>query len=220
MPQKRPTSVVVLAIFQLLFGVLALLNYAVALSGAEKALAGLVPMKQAGQDQRGLDLQGIEQELEEKVANYVLIQKAFAGFGLILSLMMIASGIGLLKLHSWARTVAILYAALSILYTVSYFVWYFSVAPPVLSEYSRQLAATGGPDMQAAAQFLPALVMGGEACGGVSLVYPLLVLLVLCRRRVRAAFRGEPWPPEVEDVHGPYAADDVAEPGGDYGAGG
>ena len=209
MPQKRPLVVVVIAVLQLVFGVPALGTYALSFAGLDKAVASLGQVNPQGQQR--LTLLDVEKRLEEKVPSYALVQQAVNGVEIAVALLMIASGIGLLMFRPWGRLVAVVYAVLSILVTVLFLAWYLATVAPAVVAFGREIAATGGPDAEAMGAGIPILYIGGQILFSLSAVYPLVVLLVLLRPSVRAAFRGETLgegPGEPEDYRDP------APPGG------
>jgi hypothetical protein len=209
MPQKRPVAVVVIAALQLVFGVPALGSYALSLAGLDKAVASLGPVNPQGQQR--LTLLDVEQRLEEKVPSYGPAQRAVNVAGVVLSLLMIVSGIGLLTFRPWGRLAAIVYAVLSILTTAAFVVWYLAAVVPAVVEFGREIAATGGREAEAMELTIQAAYIGGPLIASLSAAYPVVVLLVLLRPSVRDAFRGEPLPEESGE---PEDYRDAAPPGG------
>ena len=209
MPQKRPVAVVVIAALQLVFGVPALASYAFSLAGLDRAMASLGQVNPQGQQR--LTLLDVEQRLEEKVPSYGPVQRAINGSGLGLAVLMIASGIGLLMFRPWGRLTAIAYAVLSILITAAFVVWYLAAVVPAVVAFGREIAATGGREAEAMELTIQAAYIGGPLVASLSAAYPVVVLLVLLRPSVRAAFRGEPVPDGTEE---PDDYRDPAPPGG------
>jgi hypothetical protein len=206
MPQKRPLAVVVIAVLQLVFGVPALGTYALSFAGLDKAVASLGQVNQEGQQR--LTLLDVEKRLEERVPSYGPVQQAVNGAEIAVTLLMIASGIGLLMFRPWGRLAAIVYAVLSILVTMASLAWYLAAVAPAVVAFGREIAATGGPDAEAMGAGIPIAYIGGQIVFSLSAVYPLVVFLVLLRPSVRAAFQGEALPAEPEDYRDP------APPGG------
>jgi hypothetical protein len=217
MPHKRPLAVVVIAVLQLVFGVPALGDYALSLAGLDKAVASLGPVNPPGRQR--LTLLDVEKHLEDHVPSYAAAQRALNGGEIVVTLLMIGSGIGLLMFRPWGRSVAIGYAILSILATVSYLAWYLVAVSPAVLAFGREIAATGGPDAEATGAGIPLLYIGGPVVMSLTVVYPLIVLLVLLRPSVRAAFRGETLPEEPEDYRDADPPGDLAGPNDRYRAG-
>jgi hypothetical protein len=210
MPQKKPTSVVVIAILQLVFGILGLLGVALNLSGAGKQLNAM------NQQNQPIKPEQLEEKVAAKIPHYQLIQNVSMGISGVLCLLMILSGIGLLGLHSWARLLAIFYGILSILITLGSALYSFAVVGPAYAEIGDEVTRQGGPEAQMLGTILKFTGYIAAGCGLVTIIYPLIVLLIMFRPAVRAAFRGESLPTEPEDYRDQYAAPDVPEPDDRY----
>jgi hypothetical protein len=200
-PAKRPVAVVVVAVLQLVFGCLALGNDALSLAGLDKAVASAGQVNASGQQPLGL--LDVENRLEERVPSYVPGKQVVAGSGIALALLMIGSGVGLLLLRPWGRPLALGYAILSILATGGYLVWFVSAVAPAVTALGREVAAAGGDQANAMGVVIPVLYIGIPILASLSVVYPIVVLIVLCRQRVRAAFGGVVEPAAPEDYRDP-----------------
>ena len=114
MPPQRPASVTVLAIFQLIFGSLGLLC---GLGGLATQGAGFNP------GGGGKEQEAFQKELEDALAREIPNQKpihiAETGSGLVLSALMLASGIGMLNLRPWGRLLGLVYAVLGMISTLA-----------------------------------------------------------------------------------------------------
>jgi hypothetical protein len=201
MPPKRPVAVVVIAVFQVVFGLLSLASYAVTLAGLDKAIASAGQARTPAQP--GLSILDVENRLTEKVPSYAPVQQVLAWAETGVSLLMIVSGAGLLLLQPWGRLLAVGYALLSIVVTVAYLAWYLTLVAPAVTAFGKELAATGGEQAEAMGILVPVMYVGGPVLASLSVVYPIAVLVVLHRPRVRAAFAGEPVPAEPEDYRDP-----------------
>ena len=101
--------------------------------------------------------------------------------GLLVSLALLAAGIGLLMLKPWARIVSILYAIYSIvMLIVGSVVNYFFLIQPLLQQAQQKQ----GPEAAGAV---------GGAIGGMfgscfGLIYPVLLLIFMLRPNIKAAF--------------------------------
>ena len=210
MPQKRPLAVVVIAVLQLVFGVPALGNYALSLAGADQAVASLGQVNPSGQQR--LTLLDVEKHLQENVPGYAAVQRGGDGVETVVALSMIASGIGLLLFRPWGRVLALVYAVVSIVITVAYLGWYLAAVAPAVVAFGREIAATGGQDAQAMGAAIPVLYIGAPILMSLSAAYPVAVLVVLLRRPVRAAFRGEAVAEGPEDYRDAAPPADLAGP--------
>jgi hypothetical protein len=220
MPQKRPVAVVVIAVLQLVFGAIGLCGSAVQLTGAQNALTTATQVNPPPGQPSPPTAQDIENYLEKKVPNYHTLTLADGVVDLVLSVLMVASGIGLLQLRSWGRLLAVVYAVLSILAKVAGTAFAFALVVPAMSDFARELEATRGKEAALMGQVMQISIIAAAVFGAVLVVYPILVLIVLSRRSVRAAFAGTPVPGEPEDYRdagpseGLAGPDDRFQPGG------
>jgi hypothetical protein len=205
MPHKRPLAVVVIAVLQLVFGAVSLCGAVTELSGAAEQVASVSQVNVPGEAK--VTQQDVLKYWRDNLPSEWAVERVSAASGVVLSLMMIASAVGLLQMRAWGLFLALAYAALSLVLTVAEAVYNFGVRAPALAEFTRQLAATGGRDAQMAPQVLQVSFLLVFVVSALTAVYPLLVLLVLLRPSVRAAFRGEALPEEPEDYR------DAAPPG-------
>ena len=113
-------------------------------------------------------------------------------FSLVLGLgavaVLLAAGIGLLKLKSWARQLSIgyaIYAALMVI--VGTVVNFFLLVRPLLEQAKQQ----HGPEAVGAI----AGAIGGTVGGCLGLIYPVFLLVFMLRANVAAAFRPAETPP-------------------------
>ena len=112
---------------------------------------------------------------------YAMWMKISVGLGLLVSVALLAAGIGLLKLKPWARTFSIGYAIYSlVMVPVGMVVNFFLLTRPLLEQAHQQ----HGPEAASAI---------GAAVGGLfgscfGLIYPVLLLIFMLRANVKAAF--------------------------------
>jgi hypothetical protein len=106
----------------------------------------------------------------------------------VLSIWLIVSGIGLLNMAPWGRILSFVYAALSILSNLALVVMMLMVNVPLVQEFADKLSGQG-PEVQLMATIMKISVYGGIIFPIVSLVYPVIVLILLLRPSVAAAFR-------------------------------
>ena len=121
--------------------------------------------------------------------------------GALLNLLMIISGIGLLLLKGWGRSLALWVAGLKIVRLIASQSYYCFVCVPVIAEsmmgFMDQVGAQAGPS-----QAQPPVEMGMMFAGmywaqavGFALfasIYPIVCLVLLTRSRVKAAFNNAP----------------------------
>jgi hypothetical protein len=190
----------------------------VQLSGAQKALTG-VTQASAQPGQPSLSPQDIQNRLEKKIPNYHAIETGDAVVDLLLCLLMLGSAIGLLQVRPWGRLLALVYAVLSLLSHVVSAVVTFALVIPVVSEFSKELAASGGRDASVMAQAMQFGIVFAALVAALTAIYPLFVLIVLCLPSIRAAFAGKSLPTEPEDYRDPTPPGSVTEPDDRFQAG-
>lgn len=101
--------------------------------------------------------------------------------GGIVSVALLAAGIGLLMLQNWARIVSIVYGIYSIVAGLIGLGVTFSVFMSIFSQ-------SNNPSMKGT---MIAVMFGGVFGGAIGLAYPVLLLIFMTRPRVIAAFRPE-----------------------------
>jgi hypothetical protein len=198
MPRTRPTSVLVIAILQLVFGGLGMASSLCGLA-VPMVMKALVPPPPPGPG----GVQPITQEtmaefFEQHVPGYQASQYLGTVMAFGLCGLMLASGMGLLRMRPWGRTLAIVFAILAILYLVFYFTYSLLYLTPAMTEFFRQALAQGqmGPGIQQQQQqaflnFMEVMMRIGNFLSLAFLIYPAVVLFILLRRNVAAAFLDE-----------------------------
>jgi hypothetical protein len=192
MQKRRPVSVLVIAILQLVIGGLGIVCGLCAGAGS---VAGDNPFQAgAANNPEQVKLKELTKKLEEKTKEIqerkVPAKRAYEignqVLNWVLSIAMVLSGIGLLKMQSWARLLAILYAVVSFLHKVVVAIYTFAFLNPAHQEALEQIPAqdrqTLGPIMTFALIFAGIMVF-------VTMIYPLVVLIVMVLPSVTRAFR-------------------------------
>ena len=193
MRQNRPASITVIAILHFVFGGLGLAcnvcGGAIQLAGGGKAFGG-----GGAQAEKQEKLQAdIEKFQKEKLPNSKLVSYGGIGLGVLLALLMIIGGIGLLRLQSWGRTLSLIYAGLSIATNLFLLVYTFAFTVPLLKEFATHRRAQG-PVADDEATVLTVIEFGGYLSAIVpllSLIYAIMVLIIMMRPNVKAAFQDE-----------------------------
>jgi hypothetical protein len=122
--------------------------------------------------------------------------------GLILSIVLIANGVGLLMVRRWAYNLGVVYGWLSIAYQVAWSVYYFLVVMPVVMASLDNAAPPLGFKGQAQA-FRDAVKIGATVDAVMTpmgLLYPIFVLIMLVA--IRKAFRRPKPAPEGDEEAG------------------
>ena len=118
---------------------------------------------------------------------YVAWVKFCIPLGLLSCAALLAAGIGLLCLKSWARTLSIAYAIFAIVFGILGMVVNFIFLVRPLLEQAQQQHGT-----EAAGAIGGAI--GGTIGGCFGLIYPVLLLIFMSRPKVAAAFQPPPAP--------------------------
>jgi hypothetical protein len=130
---------------------------------------------------------------EENVPGYKFFTFTALAVGLLLDLMLLASGIGLLLMHPWARALSLIYAPLSILFHVVSFAYQLIFVMPATQDFFARIPAVGPMGS------LVAIITDiGLIVGFLVVIYPIVVLILLLRSSTAAAFRGET-PSKMDD---------------------
>jgi hypothetical protein len=164
---QRPTSVTVFGILNILFAALGMLSVLL--------LAALFTV--------------VGSSTNNPVVRLIHESSAYAAWlvvsiilGMIAAAALLAAGIGLLNLKSWARIVSIVYAIYALVSVpVSQLVNYFFLVRPLFEQAGHQQQ----PQVVGAAFG----ALGGSIGGCFGLVYPILLLVFMTRPNVVAAFK-------------------------------
>jgi hypothetical protein len=120
---------------------------------------------------------------------YAAWMKLSIPLGLVASVVLLATGIGLLRLKSWARKLSIAYAIYAILFGIAgTVISYLFLVRALLAEAQQ----SQGPEAAAAMGG----AIGGIIAGALGLVYPILLIIFMTRPKVVAAFQ-RPEPPPM-----------------------
>jgi hypothetical protein len=202
---RRPTSVTVIGVLQLIFG---FVGGACGICGGVIAFRGgfQMPSKDAGQkateQQQWIDK---FQQANEALPGGKSVGYAFDVLLVVLIILMIASGIGLLNFKRWGRTACLLWACLTILWGVLTIAYAWAVQIPANNQFFANNPHPGGQAMTSAMQL-------GNMLGGtlpvVPIIYALIVLGVMLSSSVALAFAGgaplgEGELPRTEEPPGP-----------------
>lgn len=202
-PRASSTAVQVLAVVHLIYGGL---SFVVGLcSGVLQALGvqNLTPKMPApppGAPPFPTDLQDrILSFMDEALPYYRAYQMTQIVLWLILSLLLVAAGIGLLIRRPWGRKLSLAYGVLSLVVQLAGLVYVVAFVIPAMGDFYRQLEKEF-PQMafvfaaSRVGQWMTPVVMPA------GWIYPIVVLVLLTRPKVVAAFAGQPPVAEVERV--------------------
>jgi hypothetical protein len=106
--------------------------------------------------------------------------------GWVLSIAMIVSGLGLLKMQGWARALAIVYSIVSLVHKIVVAVYTLAFLNPASQEALQQISAEDRNALEAITNFA---FIFADVVIFVTMVYPLVVLIVMVLPSVARAFR-------------------------------
>jgi hypothetical protein len=191
--RPRPSAVVVLGILHLVGGGLDLL--ATVCGGVGMAVQDGAPfMGQRSGDGGGLDFAQLQKKMQE-LPGYQEMAYGGLGANLLLGFMLLAAGVGLLNMQPWARTLSLVYAPLAICDRLVSFFYSLLVVLPGVS-VAIPLSSTAAQE-EAAMSLMRASIMIGVVVDLLFIAYPIMVLVILTRAPVVAAFRAEE-PPQMD----------------------
>ena len=113
--------------------------------------------------------------------------------GAVACIVLLAAGIGLLRMKEWGRKLSLAYAVYAIIAGLAgTLVTFIFVIRPLL----EKAQTTQGPEAAGAVGG----AIGGSVGGCFSLIYPVLLLIFMTRPKLVAAFRSPQEPPELPTV--------------------
>ena len=186
MPKKRPTAVLVIAIFHFIFAACGGIGGLLALTGAAQSLSKM----SAGANPKAPQID-VEKMIERSFPAYQTFQTVDGAVTLVMAVVLLAAGLGLLQMQSWARWLSIFYAVVQIIRTLIGLVVAFVYVLPAVKTGFQQLPGTP-PEAAKAAEI--GATIGAGVGGCIGLIYPVAVLIVMLLPSVGAAFRA----PDVE----------------------
>jgi hypothetical protein len=134
MTRKRPASLTVFGILNLVFGGLFLLCF-----GCGLALAPAMQKFQANQGQKtGLDQQALQKHLDDTVPGYTVFRWVAMGFSLALPALLIGAGIALLRMSAAAKSLCIVWSLVTILYLLGSLIYQIAIVNAPSAEFVKQ----------------------------------------------------------------------------------
>lgn len=224
----RPTLVIVTAILQIVFGVITLCGPLVVFAGVPERMAAWQDDMQAripkGKGQMTISQQHLQKMIHERIPWLHTYERAHNGSSLVLSGMMIAGGIGLLYMRSWAWGLTILWAVLSLAFTVTVLTLTVAyVTPQTISALEVAFdempdPPPGQPDPRPAIKNMMQLLQGPGAIFASALAvlgalfplaYAIVVLTFMLTPSTRQAVRR--WSTPTAEHHGEWERDEEVE---------
>jgi hypothetical protein len=191
MPSTRPTSITVIAILQLIFGGIVVLFYVCSglITLASPMLAGVKGQAQKN-NQPGAAVtfeEGLEKAMADLPAAGVLRYVNYAVNGFLI-LAMIVGGIGLLRMHNWARVLTILYAVVSIADKVFDLIYSLMYEIPAVRAFLQTFHPANDQE-KFMVNLLDVGIRLGPVIPVVLMIYPMIVLAYMLKRSNREAFQ-------------------------------
>jgi hypothetical protein len=192
MRTNRPTSVLVIAIFHFIFGGLGLLcglpGFVMQASGVGRAGMAAPP---AGATQQQKEMQEMQVRLQQRTEQEAPVQKTLGPvnivINLVLSLVLVVAGFGLVKMLPWGWWGSVVYAAASILMQIYLILFNLFYSMPISGRILDE-ELKSRPTLQPLAGFLQLIIPLAIGFAVLGLIYPIIVLIVMSRPKVRAAF--------------------------------
>jgi hypothetical protein len=187
--RERPLSIMPIAVLHFVFGGLGILCGIC--SGIQLAGGGqnwMTPTPNGPQAAEMKQMQDEMQKAMESGAGSKAVQIGTVILDLAISIIMIVSGIGLLQLRPWGRSLSILYAILSIALKIFEAVYAFAVTGPIINEFINTHTASG-PEQEFMFTVMRMVAIIPPLIQLVCMLYPIIVLIIMFRPAVTAAFR-------------------------------
>jgi len=170
MPARRPTSITVFAILNIVFGSLGL---ACGLCGVVgQAASGMMTTQSTGAKGQQFDTEAFKKHMEREVPGYTIVEWGRLLLGIFLSLLLLGSGIGLLKMQLWARLACMGYGVIQILVQLGVLVYNIALVLPAIDTYFRNNPLPGGITMPSWS-FVAGAVVGAL----LSVTYAVILLI-------------------------------------------
>jgi hypothetical protein len=187
--EYKPASITVIAVLQLVFGgigiFLDICGGVMALSGAQNWMMPTATGPNAANMKRMQE--DIQKTMDSVPASHA-VQIGNFGADFAISIIMIMSGVGLLRLRPWGRLLSIVYAVASIALKIFGAVYAMAFTIPAINGYLNSHNATA-PEEQFAFSIMRMTAILPLIFQLVFMIYPIIVLIIMFRPAVAAAFR-------------------------------
>jgi hypothetical protein len=194
MPSQRPGSVTAAAVMGIIYGSLLLLCSVcgVIRIAAHGAIGGnLFAGGDANQAQVQKEMENI---LQRDVPGYRAVEIVMPLLGLAEGIALLIGGIGLLGLHSWARTLTLVACSVAIVSTLFQTIYQAALVLPATGKAVRAAMpkapqGPGGPEFaQLMETIFPLIAVVAVVFYILLMIYLLIMVMLLRRRHVSAAF--------------------------------
>jgi len=168
---QRPVPVSIFGILNIVFGVYALYS----------VFATLSTLAITGESKNEIV------KIIHDVPAYATWVKCTIPMGLLSFALLVASGLGLLRLAEWARKLSIAYGVYAILFVIAVAIINYTYVLP------RALRATFHADSASSVPVAVIAIMGGLF----GMIYPVALIVFMMRKEIVAAFRPPAPPPDL-----------------------
>lgn len=187
---RRPTIILVMAILNMVMGGITLLCGLCAAGGN----ALLAAMATSAPGAVGNPVQDMTTFLNKEVPGWQAVEIGRGILLILFAIVLVVSGIGLLKMQKWARWLSVSYAVVSLLFTLGYTVFELGLVLPATEKYQKQQEqlnkSVAPPPGFQAGQRVGSMV-GIVIASGVSIAFAIALAIVMFLPDVAAAFAGK-----------------------------
>lgn len=185
MARKRPASIVVFGILNLLGGGWDLLVCLIGCLGLLAVGMGQTPAPRPG---AAPDMNSTTTYILAHAPHYKAFLTLDAGLDFLLALLLIVAGIGLLMMQGWGRWVSLAYVPLALIGRLANFVYRIAFVVPLISEFYEK-GVKSGATPEAAATGAKVGAIGALVIQLAFCLYPLLLAMVMLLPSTAEAFR-------------------------------
>jgi uncharacterized membrane protein (DUF2068 family) len=190
MRPAKPASVIVIAILQIGLGTL---GFFAGICGGAFEIAedhGLFAELWGPQSVQEKEAEKEMQRALESGPAYKIINFGKDALDLLICLAMVISGVGLLRMRAWGRWLAIIVAVISLAEGLAFISYTLGFTVPAVYQFSSQ-KQPANLDERFDLAFLKIQAIGPIIGESIFLIYPVVVLIVMTRPAVAAAFRSK-----------------------------
>ena len=197
MARNRPTIVFVMAILNIVFGTLGFLTACCA--GGSTLFMQFVPFPPAPWNPKEGLYKPMIDVLDQEAPSHLTVQVGSLGLSLLLAALLIVAGIGLIRMHGWARVLAILSSVGGIVVLVGTFIYGIIALNPAMHKAQAALMESMQKNMAAQGTPIPnmnlqlgrgAEIAIGAVTYGIPIAYCVVAIVTMLLPSVSRAFAG------------------------------
>jgi hypothetical protein len=197
MARNRPTIVFVMAILNMVFGALGFLTACCA--GGITLFMQFVPFPPAPWNPKEGLYKPMIEVLDQEAPNHLTVQVVSYGLSLLLAALLIVAGIGLIRMHGWARVLTILTSLGGIVVLIGTFIYGIIALNPAMHKAQAALMESTQKNMAAQGATMPnmnvelgrgAEITIGAVTYGIPVAYCVVAIVTMLLPSVSRAFAG------------------------------